>query len=81
MGYFNMMMSDYDTAQVYFGHTMKRCPDTNFSETAEFETARAIEGMGQSQLAVQRYLAFAEKYKGTKRASIAVRAADLLRVN
>jgi TolA-binding protein len=74
-----MLMSDYQTAEIYFQHTIKRCPDTEWSQTAEFEYARAVEGTGQIQQAVQLYMDFSEKYKGTKQAKIAVRAADLLR--
>ncbi len=81
VGHFYMLMSQYDTAEVYFQHTMKRCPDTEWSETAEFETARCMEGMGQVQAASQKYMEFAEKHPGTKRARVAVRAADLIRVN
>jgi len=81
IGHFYMLMSEYETAELYFQHTMKRCPDSEISETAEFETARCFEGVGQSQQAVQKYMEFAEKHKGTRRARLASQAADLLRVN
>jgi TolA-binding protein len=81
MGHLEMLMSDYKTAEIYFTHTLNRCKDPEMTQVAEFEMARAAEGLGQIPEATRRYMEFAEKYPKTKRAKIATRAADLIRIN
>ena len=81
VGHLHMVMSDYDAAREHFDHTIKRCPDSPQMEEAMFERARCVEAMGDVRSAVALYNEFAEKYPGTKRARIALRAADMIRVN
>ena len=78
LGYLHMMMSEYKKGYYRFSHTIDRCPDTPVAETAEFNLARCLEGMGERDNAVRAYDAFAKKYPNSDRAKIAYRASGTL---
>jgi TolA-binding protein len=77
-GQMNMVMSHYRAAQQLFSHTIARCPDTPMAEEAEFENARALEGMGFAHDASVAYSAFIEKHPTSPRARTADRAVEML---
>ena len=81
IGHMLMVVSHYEEAKTYFEYTIQRCPDTAQCEVAEYEVAESWAKMGHNREATDAYRAYAEKYKGTKRAKIADQAADLLHVS
>jgi TolA-binding protein len=81
MGNMCVVMSDYKRAVNYFSKTVARCPEDPAAEEAEFEIAQCYEKLGNNRAAIAAYDAFVEKYKGSRRARTAIRAADILRTS
>lgn len=78
LGKFNMTMSRYDDAIRWFSPIAKRCEKTTMSEEAAFQTAVSLEQLGRRAEALEAYRKYAEAYKGSARARIAIKAADFL---
>ena len=78
MGQFNIVMSHYDTAIMYFTRTTKRCPDTDLAEDADFGIAQSLEKLGRFSQASHAYADFAEKYKNSDKQATAIKASQIL---
>jgi TolA-binding protein len=78
MGDLCMTMSRYGEALRWFEPVLKRCPKTSIAEEALFRKGTALEAMGRRVEAAEIYRKYAETYKGTKRAVICTKAADML---
>lgn len=81
IGEFEILLSNYSEALEVFQRTIARCPDTPMAESAAFKTARCLDDLGRMNEALWAYVAYAEKYPGTERSRIALRAAQIIRAS
>lgn len=78
IGQMCIVMSRYDDAQVYFSHTVARCPESSMGEDAEFAIAQSLEKKGYVRQATQAYDAFAAKHPRSRHTRMAIRASQML---
>lgn len=78
MGQFYVTMSHYDDALKVFTPVLKRCPKTPMAEEATFRIAICLEETGRRAEAAEVYRRYAAAYKGTERARVAARAAEII---
>jgi TolA-binding protein len=79
LGEFMTLMSHYHSAGHFFKKAIDRCPDSTYSEDAEFEYAQSLEYQGERANSVAAYDAYAEKYPTTERGRLAAKSAGMMR--
>lgn len=80
-GKLHFMRDDFDKAIMRYSHAVRRCPESESAEQAEFEIARCIEAKQDRAAAYTAYIEFTKKYPNSPRRKIAERAADILHGN
>ncbi len=78
IGEIDVTMSRYEEALHVFYPVLKRCPKTSVAEECSFRIAVSLEALGRRGDAAEAYRKYAETYKGTERARVAIRAADYI---